>query len=532
MMPLPPPPLPPPPPPPPPTEQLDRVPGGVAPEPESSGGSRLAPLDAEKLRAVGLEGNEALAFATDEEIYGAALGAVGTGRVLREREALQARLFSERWQGEPASAAGDQQDGCATFGCGSDIYGRLGRGTYEEHSDRFVPVDAFAGARLQAIESGAAHVIALTAEGKVYTWGKAHMHQVSFSTGTEAGCNDAAPDALAGTIARRVRAMESWGWPLAVESALATEQVQTIAAGWHHCLAVTRSGVVYGWGSLRGLGIGPPVSAGDFRRASPVAVEIEGLVAPVAAVAAGGCGNAGGHSIVCDAEGKVFCWGDNSYGQLGLGSTEATVWRPRLCEAVGGTPVANAACGGCHSLLLMQDGGVQATGDNSRGQLGVETNTRPSIPAVRTPTEVPLAAATAVLAGATSSGAVVGGRLVLWGALLSGVFAASSPTAVPVPFATAASHIVSAALGERHCIVADSVGQIYVWGTAASPHYELTGRPGSTGIERSALDMLSLGVEVQPAATLPSDLAAELAHNTIVCAGTNASYFHTTRRKA
>ena len=103
---------------------------------------------------------------------------------------------------------------------------------------------------------------------------------------------------------------------------------------------------------------------------------------------------------------------------------------------------------------------------------------------------------------------------------------------MPVPFATAASHIVSAALGERHCIVADSVGQIYVWGTAASPHYELTGRPGSTGIERSALDMLSLGVEVQPAATLPSDLAAELAHNTIVCAGTNASYFHTTRRKA
>jgi hypothetical protein len=344
-MPPPPPPPAPPPPPSPAAAPLELLAHGAAPDPEQQRRPLLTPADMDRLRAVGLEDDEALAFATDEEIYGAGLGAVGIGRVLRERETLQARLFRERWQGQPASAvaADEQQDGCATFACGSDVYGRLGHGTYEEHRDTFTAIDAFAGTRLRAMESGAAHVIALTAEGRVFTWGKAHMHQVSFSTESKAGCVDVNRDARAAIIARRVRAMESWSWPLTVGAGLVTEPVHTIAAGWHHCLALTQSGVLHGWGSLRGLGIGQPVSAGDFRRATPVVIEIEGLKAPIATLAAGGHGNAGGHSIVCDAEGNVFCWGDNSCGQLGLGSTEETVWCPRPCKAVAGMPVAKAA---------------------------------------------------------------------------------------------------------------------------------------------------------------------------------------------
>ncbi|TYZ59074.1 hypothetical protein PybrP1_007194 [[Pythium] brassicae (nom. inval.)] len=79
----------------------------------------------------------------------------------------------------------------------------------------------------------------------------------------------------------------------------------------------------------------------------------------------------GSHHTMClTAEGKVFAWGDNASGQLGLGFT---------CAKPRGTParveklanVRTIVCGGSHSFVTLLDNSVLAAGSNIAGQLGL-----------------------------------------------------------------------------------------------------------------------------------------------------------------
>lgn len=85
------------------------------------------------------------------------------------------------------------------------------------------------------------------------------------------------------------------------------------------------------------------------------------------------CGLA--HTLAVDGEGSLLAWGANGYGQLGTGHACDHVASP--CDAGAGMdgPVAHAACGAAHSVVVTAAGSVFATGSNSCGQLGVGDST-------------------------------------------------------------------------------------------------------------------------------------------------------------
>ena len=94
------------------------------------------------------------------------------------------------------------------------------------------------------------------------------------------------------------------------------------------------------------------------------------------------------HVLARTSDGSVYAWGDNTYGQLGLGDTTTNIVNSNVPRqvAAGDSNLFNAsasylagataiAAGGYHSLALLgnSDGYVYSWGWNNRGQLGTGT---------------------------------------------------------------------------------------------------------------------------------------------------------------
>jgi alpha-tubulin suppressor-like RCC1 family protein/formylglycine-generating enzyme required for sulfatase activity len=94
-----------------------------------------------------------------------------------------------------------------------------------------------------------------------------------------------------------------------------------------------------------------------------------------------------GHNLLLADDGSVFSFGSNVYGQLGLGTqTTAAVATPIDMTDLGGRQVTQVAAGTNHSLLLTDDGTVFAFGQNTFGQLGLGTTA--SLAPVKVPTPI------------------------------------------------------------------------------------------------------------------------------------------------
>jgi alpha-tubulin suppressor-like RCC1 family protein len=171
----------------------------------------------------------------------------------------------------------------------------------------------------------------------------------------------------------------------------------TLAAGSRHTVVRSSDGRVWTWGdNTRGqLGLGTRAPS-----AVPVALaHLGGIVAVAAGLE---------HSLALNGEGEVLAWGANDAGQLGDGSRN-----DRLTPArVPGLPSVRAIAAGVrHSLALGADGSVWAWGDNSRGQVGAFDPRRRA-----RPVRIDGLKAGAIAAGAYHSAAVgTDGVVTSWG---------------------------------------------------------------------------------------------------------------------
>ena len=84
-------------------------------------------------------------------------------------------------------------------------------------------------------------------------------------------------------------------------------------------------------------------------------------------------GGGSGRSCVILSEGRLRCWGSNSYGQLGYGHTR-NIGDNETPASAGdvnvGAKVSQIAVGSSHSCALLESGSVRCWGYNGSGQLG------------------------------------------------------------------------------------------------------------------------------------------------------------------
>jgi alpha-tubulin suppressor-like RCC1 family protein len=333
--------------------------------------------------------------------------------------------------GVAAIAAGAHHTCALTSGGGVKCWGensagQLGNGTT---TDARTPVDVTGlTAGVAAIVAGGGHTCALTTGGSVKCWGSNEWGQIGNGSWSEDGV--VTPEDVTGLAAG----------------------VFAIAAGAYHTCALTTGGGAKCWG----LNVNGQLGNGMRTDSELTPVDVTGLTAGVAAIVAGF-----GHTCALTTSGGVKCWGSNSSGQLGNGTT--TDARTPV-DATGLTAGAAAiTAGDDHTCALTTNGGVKCWGANGFGQLGNGTMTNAWTP-------VDVAGLTAGVA-ATTAGALhtcaltTGGGAKCWGWNGSGQLGNGIPskalTAVDVTGLTAG--VVAIATVEEHtCALTGS--SVKCWG--------------------------------------------------------------------
>lgn len=183
------------------------------------------------------------------------------------------------------------------------------------------------------------------------------------------------------------------------------EPVQTIAVGGAFTCAVLGPGKVYCWGNNL---FGQLGNGSEFHSVDPL--PIAGLPdAPVTALAAGV------QHVCALIQGEIWCWGENQYGQLGNGQSDNHSFVPVRVQGVNGTAT-HITAGDYHSCAVIS-GGLYCWGNNFYGQLGTLDDMDRLQPV---PVQAPSGTVSSLSAGPLHTCAVIDGRAWCWGNNQSG----------------------------------------------------------------------------------------------------------------
>ncbi len=132
--------------------------------------------------------------------------------------------------------------------------------------------------------------------------------------------------------------------------------IKAISSNYYHNLALDQEGQVWAWGSNWDYESGVE-DAGEVPYATQISAfeELE-----IQAIAAGGY-----HSLALDSTGRVWAWGDNYDGQLGIGD-EDDQFIPQLVQTEDGEAlegITAISAGDKHSVALDENGRIWAWGD-------------------------------------------------------------------------------------------------------------------------------------------------------------------------
>jgi len=263
--------------------------------------------------------------------------------------------------------------------------GQLGVGV-NDINDRYVPTQVLSGEQdpcdansflenIIAVSAGEDHSMALDANGFVWTWGNNRYSQFPSRRGQLGNGSTVEYSTTA------VQVLSGEQDPCDSNSPL--KNIVAVSAGWDHCLALEKldandpncNGRVYAWGFNGSGRLGNNATACSN---TPVLVlsgqqdpcDANSFLEDIIAVSAGD-----GQSMALDANGFVWTWGDNSFGQLGDGTEVSKSLTPVKVVDTNNTGylenINAISAGYWHSLAVDTNSMAWSWGKNNLGQLGI-----------------------------------------------------------------------------------------------------------------------------------------------------------------
>lgn len=302
----------------------------------------------------------------------------------------------------------------------------------------------------QSIACGSKHAVLVTKQGQIFSWG----------------------EGSGGKLGHGVEADVSY--PKLID-ALNGSNIHMVACGEFHTCAVTFSGDLYTWGDgIHNLGLLGQVSEISHWIPRKVSGQMEGL--QISSICCGPW-----HTAAITSAGKLFTFGDGTFGALGHGDRSSTSV-PREVETLKELKTVMASCGVWHTAAIVEVAGKTSGsnglsskklftwGDGAEGQLGHGDAEPRVVPlCVKVSDDISfckVACGHSITIALTATGQVFSMGSADYGQLGSPGSTGKFPTRIEGNIKH--RYIEDIACGSYHIAVVSSKSEVYTWGKGAN----------------------------------------------------------------
>lgn len=225
----------------------------------------------------------------------------------------------------------------------------------------------------------------------------------------------------------------------------------TVAAGAIHNLVVKNDGTVWAWGDNSKGQLG--IENLDLDSILLTPQQVPGLT-DVVSVAVGTY-----FSLALKSDGTVWAWGDNTYGQIGIGTSGDIVTTPHQVQNLAN--VVQISAGFEFALALEKDGSAYSWGNNDTYQLGVNGAHAENYSFSPVPGKMGILANVKKISAGNNYGIALekDDEIWCWGASGGG-----TGSFVPDTLRGTPTGIIDISAGFSHCLLLTSDGAVWGWG--------------------------------------------------------------------